>query len=232
MALRGEARVRPEQGQKATPMNVNFRLTGISPLLMHWDNVDGSDRLKAWRKTSDGKASPGGDDRYPAWTWQEYVYHDGVNVVVPAQNLMTCLRRAAADMILKGKKTYKELSQSGLIPESEFLAFEGGAGTIRYADIIAMRENTYDQQKEEVGPLGFHLFAIRASVGMSKHIRVRPRFERWSVSGSLLVISSQLTREVITEMFNKAGNVGLGDWRPGCRTPGPFGRFESKVTFK
>ena len=30
-------------------------LTGKSPLLMHWDNIEGADALRAWRETPEHK---------------------------------------------------------------------------------------------------------------------------------------------------------------------------------
>ena len=88
---------------------------------------------------------------------------------------------------------------------------------------------TFTQQADAVRKLGFRLFAKRAKIGTSKHIRVRPRFDQWAVSGDIETIAPELTLEVVRQLFNLAGRVGLCDWRPGCKTPGPFGMFSATV---
>ncbi len=69
----------------------------------------------------------------------------------------------------------------------------------------------------------------RAKVGTTKHVRVRPRFENWTVRGELEVIAAELPFDIMEEIFNIAGRVGLSDWRPGCKTPGAFGMFAAKL---
>jgi len=68
-----------------------FELTGFMPLLMHADNIEGSDELTEWRKLPANKGlSVPGDDRSPGWTWQTYLYHDGEHVVMPADLVVCC----------------------------------------------------------------------------------------------------------------------------------------------
>jgi len=56
-------------------------LKGLTPLLMHSDNLAFSERVTAWQKAPENKAnSKAGDDRSPAWTWIGYLYHDGKHV--------------------------------------------------------------------------------------------------------------------------------------------------------
>ncbi len=43
------------------------------------------------------------------------------------------------------------------------------------------------------------------------------------------VIAPELTFKVLEDIFTIAGMVGLCDWRPGGKTPGPFGMFTSKL---
>ena len=40
--------------------------------------------------------------------------------------------------------------------------------------------------------LGFELFAKGAKIGQSKHIRVRPRFNAWSASGTITVFDDSM----------------------------------------
>ncbi|MCX7934978.1 MAG: hypothetical protein N3A66_06935, partial [Planctomycetota bacterium] len=57
------------------------RLTGLSPLLMHQDNLAFSEKVKQWqRDPANRELSMPGDDRSPAWTWLGYVYHDGRHI--------------------------------------------------------------------------------------------------------------------------------------------------------
>jgi hypothetical protein len=211
-------------------MFVNFSIKGMSSLLMHADNVESSDGLQEWRKDPDNKnISKAGDDRSPAWTWQTYLYSSGGKVAWPYANLMVCLRQAAAQVILKNRKTYKELSQSGLIPVGEYMGFTTSGKEITTESLKAMRAMSFAEQTKAVRELGFALDVRRAKIGKAKHVRVRPRFDAWELTGSLEVIMPELTADVIKTIFGIAGNVGLGDWRPGCSTPGPFGRFDSVV---
>jgi hypothetical protein len=211
-------------------MKIAFELTGTMPLLMHADLVEEADKLEAWRKAPENKnVSKPGDDRSPPWTWQSYLYTDGEHVVMPQDNLMVCLRMAATQLILKKQKTFKEISQSGMLMDSEYLTFRNAGKQIAVADLLAIRELPFQSQADAARDLGFRLWIKRARVGQAKHIRVRPRFESWSVSGSVVVTAQEITVEVLQKMFQLAGRVGLCDWRPGCKTPGPFGMFTAVI---
>lgn len=60
--------------------------TGLTPLLMHSDDVEWSDSIKAWRDDPANKRfKVAGDDRSPAWTWIGYLWHDGTVVGIPAE---------------------------------------------------------------------------------------------------------------------------------------------------
>jgi hypothetical protein len=213
-------------------MLIGFELTGLTALLQHNDDVEASDTLDAWRKDTKNKGiSKAGDDRSPAWTWQTYLYHDGKNVSIPSANLMVALRSAGAQMILKKQKTFKEISQSGMGILAEYLEFRCGENGrhVAIADVHALREETFAAQSEGARELDFRLFVKRAKIGQSKHVRVRPRFDQWSVRGELLVVAQELTFDAVSKLFELSGRVGLCDWRPGCKTPGPFGMFTSKL---
>lgn len=206
----------------------SFNLTGLMPLLMHADDVESADRLMEWRKDPANKnLSVAGDDRSPSWTWQTYLYTDGENIALPAENLMVALRSAGTQLILKKQKTFKEISQSGLLIPNEFLTFTVDGASIPMAKIEAMKDRKFADQADAVRALGFRLFAKRATVGRAKHIRVRPRFDVWEASGSIQVLVPEITEDILHTLFELAGRVGLCDWRPGCRTPGPYGMFET-----
>lgn len=212
-------------------MNYRFELTGLTALLMHNDDVEASDGLSAWRKNPANKGvSAAGDDRSPGWTWQTYLYHDGDNVAMPSCNLSVALRQAGAQVIMKKMKTFKEISQSGMFMADEFLEFRCGTKLQQVPiDSVAVRTDTFDEQADIARKHGFRLFVKRARVGTSKHVRVRPRFDQWSVRGTVMTNAPELTEQVVRQLFELAGRVGLCDWRPGCKTPGPFGMFAAKV---
>lgn len=202
------------------------------PLLMHWDNIEGGDTLKEWRQDGANKnQSVPGDDRSPAWTWHTYLYNDGENVTIPQDNVMAALMAGGVQVILKKQKTFKELSQSGILIATEHLRFEYADGKqLALADVAAMRDLPFAKQADECRKLGFRLFCKRAKVGNSKHVRVRPRFDEWRVSGELMVVSADLPFDKLELIFNYAGRAGLCDWRPNSpKRPGPYGMFEAKL---
>ena len=211
-------------------------LTGTTPLLMHSDNIEWADKMDSWKTNAANKAKgKAGDDRAPAYRWIGCLYSDGETVVIPQDNLMPCLRKAGAMVPVPGGKrgkTFKSQTQSGMMLESPALAFEGAAGPIQMSDINALIDvQEFDAHKEAALMLGFDLFMKRARIGQSKHIRVRPRFAKWSASGTVLVWDEQLTLDALREILKYAGQyVGLGDWRPGGPTPGPYGMFEATIS--
>lgn len=212
-------------------MRVKFELTGTMPFLMHSNDVEQGDRLINYRKDPANKnLSKPGDDRSPPWTWMTYVYSDGEFITVPSHNLMACLRKAASDMIMKGKKTFKAASQSGILIDSEFMTFKTGGKQIAIADLLPLESEPFPAHKARAVELGFKLDIRRVAVGTSQHIRVRPRFDNWSINGALEVLLPEITFDVLATMFELAGKVGLGDWRPGAKSPGPFGMFSAKLS--
>jgi len=214
----------------STAKEFKFDLIGTTPLLMHADDVLAADDLDAWRKNPANKnLSKPGDDRSPAWTWQSYLYSDGEFVTVPAENLMVNLRYAGTQIIMKRQKTFKEVSQSGMLVGEEYLDFRCGEKRLPMAKIHAMRDKPFADQCAAVEKLGFKLFVKRARVGTSKHIRVRARFDAWSLHGTIRVFAPEITEAVLRQMFEIGGRGGLCDWRPNCKTPGPFGMYEASV---
>lgn len=213
----------------------NVTLTGESPLLMHADDLKWRSELDRWLANPENKRlSKAGDDRTPAWKWLGYCYHDGVRLGMPADNLMTLLREGGA-RVPTGKKgaTYKRQSQSGLIVDQMLWPLLTADGTqVSWPALSALiDEKDYAVHESTVEGLGFELFAKAAKVGMSKHVRVRPRFNAWSVSGSITVVDETITGEILALILEMAGTYcGLGDWRPSSPSkPGPWGRFRATV---
>jgi hypothetical protein len=208
-----------------------FAIKGRSALLMHADNIDHADALQAWRQDPKNKGmSKAGDDRTPAWTWMGTMYSDGEHIALPTDNLAVAVRQAGAKLTLKGKKTFKEESVSGILFPDEFLKLKVNGQFVAMADLMDLREETsFDVHRKTAAKLGFSLFVKRAAVGTSKHIRVRPRFDDWSCEGEILVSSPAITADIVANLFELAGNVGVGSWRPGGKTPGRFGMFQSSI---
>lgn len=209
-------------------------LNGKTPLLMHHDNLAWCERMKAWESDPSNRAiSVKGDDRSPAHRWIGYLYIDGDSVVIPSDNLMTMLREGGAKCPT-GKRgaTFKRQTQSGLIVDQAGWALETNAGLVS-TDGLAEMENEKDFSKhmEYAQKMGYTLFPKRAKIGAAKNIRVRPRFDTWSASGSITVFDETITTQILQEILSFAGRYsGLGDWRPSSpKSPGPWGTFTAEV---
>lgn len=218
-------------------LNVHVKIKGLTPLLMHADNIEWADAMDEWRKDPENKAnSKAGDDRTPAFRWIGSLFTDGNIVTIPSEYVMGCLMAGGAQVPTgQGKKTFKAQSQSGLLcPEFHWpLQLNGSAATIPLSEINALKENKkkFSEHAEAARKLGFSLFVKRAKVGMAKHVRVRPRFDHWATEGRIAIIDEAITPKVLQQILDIAGRYkGFGDWRPGSRTPGQFGMFEAKVT--
>lgn len=214
-------------------------LEGLTPLLMHADNIAFTEKVAAWRRDPGNRElTVSGDDRSPAWSWIGYVHHDRRHLGLPADNLMTMLREGGAKVRTRragGKETFKKHTQAGVMLDREqFDLFVSGA-QVPMSDIEPLiGETDFAAHVEAVEALGFELSVKRARVGQAKHVRVRPMFRDWMARGTLTVLDeslSGLTPEVVETILKQAGAlVGVGDWRPGSpRSPGAFGRFQPTV---
>jgi hypothetical protein len=209
-----------------------FVLTGISPILFHADDIEMNDELRAWRDDPANRPrfTPG-DDRTPAWTWHTYLYSDGEYLAVPGENLMTGLRQAGAQVPMKGAKTFKSATQSGLLILDEFCEFRGPEGQIPMEAVAALQHLPFKEQADAVQEWGAKLFCKRAKVGQAKHLRVRLRFEDWTIRGKIKALNPAITDKVLDQFFAIYGSdVGCLDWRPSSpRSPGPYGRCAAKL---
>lgn len=215
----------------------NVTLTGLTPLLMHEDNLAFGEKIAAWRRDPANKEhSVSGDDRSPAWTWLGYAYHDGRVMGLPADNLMTMLREGGAKVKTgKNQETYKKHTQAGLMIDSQQFDLFVNDKTIpiqKFNDLIGNLE--FINHIDAAEATGFELLVKRAKVGMAKHVRVRPMFRTWELRGSLTVIDEEIsgiTSQVLDLILRQAGAlVGLGDWRPSSpKSSGTFGKFAPKI---
>jgi len=210
-------------------------IRGTTPLLMHWDNIEWADEMAAWKDDAHNRAdSKAGDDRTPAWRWIGSMYHDGNVVSMPSDNIMRALMEGGAMVPVPGGKsgkTFKAQTQSGMMVKETDWPLHLAGKPVAYSDVEPLlKVKNFHDHKARVKELGFALFVKRAKVGASKHVRVRPRFDQWSIHGHVSVWDEKITADVLKEIFRYAGQYkGLGDWRPGGRTPGSFGMFEAKV---
>ncbi|MCP4677705.1 MAG: hypothetical protein GY854_19750 [Deltaproteobacteria bacterium] len=212
--------------------NYRVTLTGISPLLMHADNIEWRDQVTNWRNDPlHKKKGTAGDDRSPAWSWVGYVYHDGQNIGLPSDNLMTCIRDGASMVVVKGNKTFKSQSQSGILVNEILWPIEVDGIPVSWEPTAALvGEEDFEEHKKIVSSCRYELSVKPAKVGTSKHIRVRPRFNKWQAAGTISVFDDMITPKVLDQILFMAGNYcGICDWRPKGRSPGQFGRFEAKV---
>jgi len=220
---------------KSTTNTFRVRLHGESPLLLHADDLSWRGQLERWNTNPENKrTSKAGDDRTPAWRWLGYCYHDASHVGIAADNLMTTLREGGAKVPVPGKKnlTYKRQSQSGLVVNELLWPLETSKGLVPWSDVKALIDvPEYEEHEAAAQRLGFELFAKSAKVGMSKHIRVRPRFNQWSATGTVTVFDESITEDVLQNILDMAGMYcGLGDWRPSAPSkPGPWGRFSATL---
>lgn len=208
------------------------RLVGITPLLMHWDNIEWADAMDKWKASAaNKKESKAGDDRTPAYRWIGCLYHDGHNVSMFSDNVSRCVLDAAAMVPVpgaRGNKTFKAQTQSGMRIDDPFISFRVNGNPIPWKPIADLMRNgaIFADHLMAVRAMGFKLLTKRARIGASKHIRVRPVFENWELEFGISVWDRQLTKEVLAEIYTYGGTYkGLGDWRPSSRTPGSHGMF-------
>ena len=214
-------------------MRTKITIEGTKPLLMHQDNILWSEKVKDWTTDPDNKSkSTPGDDRSPAFTWIGALYHDGEIVTMPSDNIMTMLREGGAQVRTgKGQQTFKAQTQSGIIPLDCDWPLYVDNKTIDVSEVLALEFiDDFAEHERVVIDHGFDLFVKRAKIGRSKHIRVRPIFRQWKVSGSVEIIDDQITVKILESILSLAGRLkGLGDWRSSSKTSGGFGTFISTV---
>lgn len=246
MARRGRAGHGEEQGSgcddnKRTFGNDNsmkmkryeITMTGVRPLLLHADNLVENEKIRRWQKDPKNRdKSVPGDDRTPAWTWMSYLYVEGGTLILPSDNLMTLIREGAKRISTGKRGTFKSQSQSGIMVDGVGYPILVNGTSIKVSQFTHLvGEDDFLKHEETATSLGFNLFVKRAKVGTAKHVRVRPKFDKWSAVGQIMVFEDSITSDVVTDIFNQAGQyAGIGDWRPSSpKSPGPFGTFTAAV---
>ena len=236
MARQGKDVILKSKGKERERMKTRryeVKLTGQTPLLMHGDNLSWDGYMAKWLMDPKNKElSKAGDDRTPAWKWIGYLYIEQGLVVVPSDNLMTVIREAGTMLPTgKGKKTFKRQSQNGIVVDQLGWPVLVNGKTIPYDKIEPLlKVDDYLEHEHAAKQLGFELFAKRVKIGRAKHVRVRPRFDRWACSGTISVTDDMITTNVVRDLFLYAGDCGLCDWRNSSPdAPGAFGKFSAIV---
>jgi hypothetical protein len=212
----------------------NFTIEGITPLLMHANDIDARDKIEARRKKLKGGKS--GDDRSPPETWHGYVYRSAEtgNVCMPAENLLTCLLTGGMKCKVGGKETLKTHSQRIGFSKYDFDLLVGPERQPIPVKSIDRITGEFSDHITAARDLGFRLHVKPVTVTTSKHIRVRPLFSSWAIAGSFEIEEEDatiLSLSVLRDLFSTSGRLsGLGDWRPSApKRPGQYGRFLATV---
>lgn len=209
----------------------SFTLTGITPFLMHSNNIEARDAIEAERKKL--KNSKAGDDRYPAHSWKAYLYFsDDGEVCVPTENLLACLLHAGAKIPLKKMETLKQHTQRLAFDAVDYAMAVGGEYITQ--EEIAAIDGEFKEHSTQARELGFRLLVKPCTVGTKSHVRVRPCFANWEISGVFGVAvedQSLFPLSTLQDLWSTAGRLsGLGDWRPSApKRPGQYGRFEAVI---
>jgi hypothetical protein len=196
-------------------MDVSYKLTGISPLLMH--NGQAIDPLnhyaKEMKRVSKKKSKTDEDHAVLSKVeWFMSLYHngepdlvkDGDIVVDPDARLVLPSLGIEAMAIGGGKKCKLGTHvKSGVVVENDALLDYDGPKSI--VELWAAQK---------------HIHRCPARVGTARVMRTRPIFRRWGATITLTHDNSVIDEPEIFSLLRQAGQiVGIGDWRP------RFGRF-------
>lgn len=209
-----------------------FTINGLTSFLMHNNNIEERDRIEEMRKKM--KGGKPGDDRSPPDTWKSYLYRseDTGNLCIPSENLLASFLHGGARVKVSGKETLKSHSQRVGFDRLDYdLLVDGKPISASSCDSIS---GEFGEHAAACRQIGFRLHVKPVTVGTSKHIRVRPMFGAWSLSGTFEIENDDanlLSLSSLRDLFTACGRLsGLGDWRPGApKRPGQYGRFTATV---
>ena len=186
---------------------MRFRITGVSPLLMH--NGQMADPLnkfsKAMKKVSSKRSKTDSDHEEMArleFLGSLYLYNG--EPCIPGETIEGGIfgKGGAARKLKKGKEASQGVFCLGPFP----LEYEG------------------PRDPKELWEGNGHAFGRLVRVKESRVMRTRPKFDQWAATIEIQYNPQIVDRqEVIAWMETLGSEVGIMDWRP------RFGRFESKV---
>lgn len=191
-------------------MQIELRLTGTSPLLMHSDaGVNAEHPLNKAKalltKKTASKRTAEENREIRRLEWLLGIYTDGERVVYPTANVLRCIKEAG-----KITKQGAQVSRGLSLAEIE-VALNFRATTVSSVEDMFDDPDFVDERS--------------VGIGQKRVMRVRPRFSPWglTVTGELFDdVMDVADLERIAELAGKA--IGLGDYRGGG-----FGRFEAVV---
>lgn len=155
---------------------IEVSIKGIAPLLMH-------------RMTGEsGKPDPNIEPREIA---EKVIYKDANGLLYqPAEHLQRTIEKASTEFPFKGKgkKTYKEYVQAGILITPDF---------------IIHKIQKWEPDEKWV------------NVQRSKILRIRPRLDEWELDFIIEVGDPKIELSVLNDILIYAGrHKGIGDFRP------------------
>lgn len=182
---------------------ISFKINGIAPLLLHNERLANpqdphTKALKALTKGGTRNRTEATDAEVMKAEWRGGLYEAGGRVVIPADNIIACLKEGA-----RKRKLGKQLSAAVFSDVQHFALQHDGP-----ADL------------EELYSCGRFVDYRGVRVGQAKVMRTRPRFDAWSAQIVLTVDEELLSSDDFLAIATIAGGqIGLGEKRP------QFGRF-------
>ena len=181
-----------------------FKITGLSPLLMHnGQMVDPLNQFARDIKKISGKRDKTEADflEMARLEWYGGLYLDNGKPCLPGDII-------EATFVTGSKKRNKgKTAKAGLFCDKNFpLVFTGSED--KKFDLNTMWESRQ-----------YHL-SVPVRIGQSKVMRMRPQFEEWATTIELNFDDSMLNPTEVLDILKICGEqIGVGDWRP------KFGRF-------
>jgi hypothetical protein len=194
---------------------ITLKLTGTTPLLMHSDTLANplSPLTKEMKKTSGKRVKTDEDHELMAMLeFQAALYRDANgDLVMPSPNVHKCFIEGAR-ISKDGAKIERGVSLTQ--PEWEF--------EFSNPNEVDVDKLFFTEHKEFVDTRS-------VKVGMTRIMRTRPRFEKWSVTVTVELNPAILNPEDLLTIAATAGrSVGLGDHRK----IGGYGRFSVEQVTK
>jgi len=184
---------------------LNVKITGRSPLLMHSDRFANplDPATKAHKElTAKRKKTDSDHEAIAKSEWMGSLYHDQkIGPYIPGQNMDATLQEAA-----KLQKLGKRFKQAVMVLENEIpLQYEG------------------PRDPEGLFAAGF-VDVRGVKVATAKLMRCRPKFREWGAEFTVAFNEDLLNAEEVKKAIADAGAlIGLGDYRP------RFGKFEAEI---
>ena len=128
-----------------------------------------------------------------------YKNEDG-SIYQPSEHILGALIKSGTTFKFEGKKTYKDIMKADIVVEPD---------NIPLLNIDGTPKTTYD----EIDSRGVVIQRARIT-------RCRPKFNEWKINFTIEIIDDEnLSVSTLKEIMEKAGKIGIGDYRP------RFGRF-------